>query len=95
MAGLSEDQIAENAGRSVAQLVLQALAAAAIAAGRAFAPTVAVLAGCHRRGEQAIVAGRHLANHGVNVLLCLAEPEPLGLDVRLPRGEGRRGWTGS
>jgi NAD(P)H-hydrate epimerase len=62
-------QMMENAGRNLAELVMEL-------AGQD-APAV-VLAGTGGNGGGGICAARHLANHGVDVTLCLAEPDALG-----------------
>ncbi|KAK8091898.1 Enhancer of mRNA-decapping protein 3 [Apiospora hydei] len=74
--GLSEDLMAENAGRSVAEVALTALDDPAIklrsaTASPPNAPTIVVLAGNNKSGIRAISAARHLRNRGVNVLVCV------------------------
>lgn len=57
-------QMMENAGRNIAQLVLDR-----------FAPsTVTVLAGSGGNGGGGLVAARHLANRGVDVSVTLGQP---------------------
>ncbi|KAK8022396.1 hypothetical protein PG993_013163 [Apiospora rasikravindrae] len=74
--GLSEDLMAENAGRSVAEVALTALGDPAIKLRNATAsppntPTIVVLAGNNKSGIRAISAARHLRNRGINVLVCV------------------------
>src|SRR3990172_7771139 len=64
-------QMMENAGRSLAMLVIERL-------GRRWNESkVLVLAGAGGNGGGGICAARHLANRGVAVKLCLAEPSRL------------------
>jgi len=65
-------QMMENAGRNLAGLALEQLG------DRWQTATVVVLAGTGGNGGGGICAARHLANHGVAVKLCLAEPAGLG-----------------
>lgn len=74
--GLTEDLMAENAGRSIAEVALTALDDPAIklrnaAASPPSASTIVVLAGNNKSGTRAISAARHLRNRGVNVLICV------------------------
>jgi enhancer of mRNA-decapping protein 3 len=74
--GFSEDLMAENAGRSVSEVALLALTDPAVKLRHASTPTpstptIVVLAGNNKSGTRAIAAGRHLRNHGVNVLACV------------------------
>lgn len=65
-------QMMENAGRSLALLATEVL-------GRGWATArVVVLAGSGGNGGGGICAARHLANRGIDVKLCLADPEHLG-----------------
>jgi NAD(P)H-hydrate epimerase len=57
-------QMMENAGRNLAQLVLDRFGPA----------TVAVLAGSGGNGGGGLVAARHLANRGVDVTVTLGQP---------------------
>lgn len=57
-------QMMENAGRNLAQLVIDLYRP----------PTVAVLAGSGGNGGGGLVAARHLANRGVDVTVTLAKP---------------------
>jgi NAD(P)H-hydrate epimerase len=61
-------QMMENAGRNLAMLAIELLGSDW---GRA---SIVVLAGRGGNGGGGICAARHLANRGVNVKLCLAEP---------------------
>ncbi len=64
-------QMMENAGRSLAVLAIEIL-------GSTWRKgNVLVLSGGGGNGGGGICAGRHLANRGVNVSLCLARPEHL------------------
>lgn len=72
--GLTEDMIAENAGRGIAEVVLSALNPG----GRRLArdnhnarPVVVVLAGNHRSGARAVAAARQLQAKGPKVLVSL------------------------
>lgn len=65
-------QMMENAGRNLAELTLERFAKPPGALH------VVVLAGRGGNGGGGICAARHLANHGVNVSLFLAEPDRLG-----------------
>ncbi|KAH7159966.1 YjeF N-terminal domain-containing protein [Dactylonectria estremocensis] len=81
--GLTEDLMAENAGRGIAQVVFTALSEPAIKVRFGLAgatpsasallsnPAVIILAGNNKSGIRAMAAGRHLRNKNVNVLLCL------------------------
>jgi NAD(P)H-hydrate epimerase len=62
-------QMMENAGRNLAELACEL---------RGPRPRVVVLAGRGGNGGGGICAARHLANHGVDVALCLLEPDALG-----------------
>jgi len=65
-------QMMENAGRNLALLAIEVL-------GRGWTTArVVVLAGSGGNGGGGICAARHLANRGVDVRLCLADPEHLG-----------------
>ncbi|KAL3459075.1 hypothetical protein BJX64DRAFT_279469 [Aspergillus heterothallicus] len=74
--GLTEDLIAENAGRSIAE------AAVGLLSNDAAAPTILVLTGNHRTGARAIASARHLRNRGHRVTVCMLgiEHEPELLD---------------
>jgi NAD(P)H-hydrate epimerase len=63
-------QMMENAGRSVAMAVIERLGT--------HARKVIVVAGGGGNGGGGICAARHLANHGVDVALVLADPDRLG-----------------
>ncbi|ROT42825.1 YjeF N-terminal domain-like protein [Sodiomyces alkalinus F11] len=81
--GLTEDMMAENAGRGIAQVTLTALSDPAIQLrlgtggpnGPHVSPasmgTVVVLAGNNKSGIRAVAAARHLRNKGVSVLVCV------------------------
>jgi NAD(P)H-hydrate epimerase len=65
-------QMMENAGRNLAALSMELLEDGWQQA------SYLVLAGSGGNGGGGICAGRHLANHGCRVSLCLADPEHLG-----------------
>jgi enhancer of mRNA-decapping protein 3 len=72
--GLSEDMIAENAGRGIAEVALTAINPG----GRRLArenpnarPVIVVLAGNHRGGARAVAAARHLQARGPKVMVAL------------------------
>jgi enhancer of mRNA-decapping protein 3 len=72
--GLSEELIAENAGRGIAEVTLTAINPG----GRRLArdnpnarPVVVVLAGNHRGGARAVAAARHLIARGPQVMVAL------------------------
>lgn len=72
--GLSEDMIAENAGRGIAEVALTAINPG----GRRLArdnpnarPVIVVLAGNHRAGARAVAAARHLQARGPKVMVAL------------------------
>lgn len=80
--GLTEDMMAENAGRGIAEVALETFADPAFqilakqvdrSAGTASTPgpTVVILAGNNKSGIRAVAGGRHLRNKGVNVLLSV------------------------
>ncbi len=70
--GPNLSQMMENAGRNLALLAMEVL-------GRGWVTArVVVLAGSGGNGGGGICAARHLANRGVDVRLCLADPEHLG-----------------
>ncbi|KAL2752630.1 hypothetical protein ACRALDRAFT_2061122 [Sodiomyces alcalophilus JCM 7366] len=81
--GLTEEMMAENAGRGIAQVALTALSDPGIqvrlgtggANGPQVSPasmaTVVVLAGNNKSGIRAVAAARHLRNKGVNILVCV------------------------
>jgi len=64
-------QMMENAGRNLASLSMQLLGRGSKDAG------VVILAGPGGNGGGGIGAARHLSNHGVDVALCLSDPERL------------------
>lgn len=65
-------QMMENAGRNLALLSMELMGASWHKA------SYLVLAGGGGNGGGGICAGRHLANHGCRVTLCLGDPEHLG-----------------
>lgn len=72
--GLTEDIIAENAGRGIAEVALTAINPG----GRRLArdnpnsnPVIVVLAGNHRGGARAVAAARHLQQRGPKVMVAL------------------------
>lgn len=74
--GFSEELMSENAGRSISEVALKALEDPAIQLRNAaveppVTSTIVILAGNNKSGARAIAAGRHLRNHGINVLVCV------------------------
>ncbi|KZF26743.1 hypothetical protein L228DRAFT_17958 [Xylona heveae TC161] len=74
--GLSEDMVAENAARGIAEVALSILSPggkrlAAQYDNHNASPVAVVLAGNHKSGARAIASGRHLRNHGVRVVCCV------------------------
>ncbi len=65
-------QMMENAGRNLALCAIEMLGPPWRTA------SVVVLAGTGGNGGGGICAARHLANHGVNVRLCITNPDRLG-----------------
>ncbi len=86
--GLTEDLIAENSGRGIAEVALTAINPG----GRRLArdnpnanPVIVVLAGNHRGGARAIAAARHLQQRGPKVMVALLgfeRPSDWDKDVR-------------
>ncbi|KAF2817735.1 YjeF N-terminal domain-like protein [Mytilinidion resinicola] len=86
--GLTEDIMAENAGRGIAEVALSAINPG----GRRLArenpnarPVVVVLAGNHRGGARAVAAARHLYERGIRVMVALLgadRPADWDKDVR-------------
>jgi NAD(P)H-hydrate epimerase len=72
-------QMMENAGRNLALLAMNLMGLYWNAAN------VVVLAGSGGNGGGGICAGRHLANHGVSVNLCLASPDRMSESASLQR----------
>jgi NAD(P)H-hydrate epimerase len=64
-------QMMENAGRNLALLAM------AVLGEKWTASRIVVLAGSGGNGGGGICAARHLANRGIDVTLCLAEPDHL------------------
>src|SRR5215470_8049141 len=83
--GPNLSQMMENAGRNLAELAIE------LAGLRA---RMLVLAGRGGNGGGGICAARHLANHGVDVALCLSAPDALGevpaFQRKVLRGTGAR-----
>ncbi|TVY23344.1 Enhancer of mRNA-decapping protein [Lachnellula hyalina] len=72
--GLSEEMMTENAGRGIAEVALSALNAGGggLTQGKSNTiPTVVILAGNNKSGFRAVAAGRHIRNHGLNVVICV------------------------
>lgn len=81
--GLTEQLMAENGGRGIAEVTLKALTDPAIkvrfglagahpsSSATLSSPAVVILAGNNKSGSRAIAAARHLRNKNVNVLVCL------------------------
>ncbi|KAI9649315.1 enhancer of mRNA decapping [Ciborinia camelliae] len=72
--GLTEDMMTENAGRGIAEVGLSAVSTGnrGLTQGKkSTVPTVVVFAGNNKSGLRAVAAGRHLRNHGLNVVVCV------------------------
>jgi enhancer of mRNA-decapping protein 3 len=72
--GLSEDMMTENAGRGIAEVAVSALhtGGRGLTQGKnSVVPMVVVFAGNNKSGLRALAAGRHIRNHGVNVVVCV------------------------
>ncbi|TGO13096.1 hypothetical protein BTUL_0077g00490 [Botrytis tulipae] len=72
--GLTEDMMTENAGRGIAEVGLSAVntGGRGLTQGKkSTVPTVIVFAGNNKSGLRAVAAGRHLRNHGLNVVVCV------------------------
>lgn len=81
--GLSEQLMAENGGRGIAEVAFKALSDPAIkvrfglaganpsASAVLSSPAVVILAGNNKSGIRAIAAARHLRNKNVNAMVCL------------------------
>lgn len=72
--GLTEDLIAENAGRGIAEITLKAINPGGQRLSRDnpnARPVIVVLAGNHRGGARAIAAARHLLARGPKVMVSL------------------------
>ncbi|KAF2838355.1 YjeF N-terminal domain-like protein [Patellaria atrata CBS 101060] len=74
--GLTEEIMAENSGRGIAEVALRAINPG----GRRLArenlamnakPVVVVLAGNHRAGARAIAGARHLHARGIRIMVCM------------------------
>lgn len=74
--GLTEDLVAENAGRGICEVAMRALGDPAIqlraaAASPPMTNTVAIVAGNNKSGARAIAAARHLRNRNIHTLVCV------------------------
>ncbi|KAI1044046.1 hypothetical protein LB505_007691 [Fusarium chuoi] len=81
--GLTEQLMAENGGRGIAEVALVALSDPAIkvrfglaganpsSSATLTSPVVVILAGNNKSGIRAIAAARHLRNKNINMLVCL------------------------
>ncbi|KAI0481075.1 YjeF-related protein N-terminus-domain-containing protein [Xylariaceae sp. FL0804] len=74
--GLTEDLMAENAGRGISEVAMRALGDPAItlrvaAASPPSTSTIVILVGNHKSGIRAVAAARHLRNRAINVLVCI------------------------
>ncbi|KAH8599624.1 YjeF N-terminal domain-containing protein [Bisporella sp. PMI_857] len=72
--GLTEDMMAENAGRGIAEVALSAVSGGArgLTQGKSsIIPTVVIFAGNNKSGLRSVAAARHLRNHGLNVVVCV------------------------
>ncbi|KAI0476626.1 YjeF-related protein N-terminus-domain-containing protein [Xylaria cf. heliscus] len=105
--GMTEDLIAENAGRGICEVAMRALGDPAIKLRvAALSPpatnTIVVVAGNNKSGARGIAAARHLRNRNINTLVCVVgiERERELLDdirrqVRLFRNFGGSVYTKS
>ncbi|KAH0559225.1 hypothetical protein GP486_004258 [Trichoglossum hirsutum] len=76
--GLTEIMMTENAARGIAEvafLMLNPGGRRLTTENHNAPPAVVVLAGNNRNGSRAVAGGRHLQNHGVNVVVCLLDPD--------------------
>lgn len=72
--GLSEDIMAENSGRSVAEVAFSALSSGGnglTKSNSALHPTIVVLVGNNKNGLRAVAAARHMHNRSFNVIVCV------------------------
>ncbi|KAI1811293.1 YjeF N-terminal domain-like protein [Poronia punctata] len=74
--GMTEDLIAENAGRGISEVAMRALEDPAIklrtaASSPPVTPTIVVLAGNNKSGARSLAAARHLRNRNINILVCV------------------------
>ncbi|GAW26675.1 putative dfdf domain-containing protein [Rosellinia necatrix] len=74
--GMTEDLIAENAGRGICEVATRSLKDPAITLRAATlsppaANTIVVMAGNNKSGARAIAAARHLRNRNTNTLVCV------------------------
>ena len=64
--GLTDDTLAENAARGIAEAAVQRTSS-----DLSPTSTILVLVGNHKSGARAIAAARHLRNHGFRVSVCI------------------------
>ncbi|KAI1348659.1 YjeF-related protein N-terminus-domain-containing protein [Xylaria sp. FL0043] len=81
--GMTEDLIAENAGRGICEVAMSALddPAVRLRAAASSPPatnTIVVVAGNNRSGARAIAAARHLRNRNINILVSVVGIEREG-----------------
>ncbi|KAI0857927.1 YjeF-related protein N-terminus-domain-containing protein [Xylaria cubensis] len=74
--GMTEDLIAENAGRGICEVAMRALEDPAIklrvaASSPPVTNTIVVVAGNNKSGARGIAAARHLRNRNINTLVCV------------------------
>ncbi|KAF2962969.1 hypothetical protein GQX73_g10600 [Xylaria multiplex] len=74
--GMTEDLIAENAGRGICEVAMRSLDDPAIrlraaAASPPTTNTIVVVAGNNKSGARAIAAARHLRNRNINTWVCV------------------------
>lgn len=71
--GLTEDLIAENAARGIAETARKLVNVQPTINNKndQAVPLIYILAGNHRSGARAIAAGRHLRNHNTRVVVCM------------------------
>ncbi|RKF80646.1 Enhancer of mRNA-decapping protein 3 [Golovinomyces cichoracearum] len=72
--GLSEDMMAENSGRSVAEVAFSAISSGGNGLTKSNSPlhpTIVVLVGNNKNGLRAVAAARHMQNRLFNVFVCI------------------------
>lgn len=98
---MSDDILAENAGRGIAELVLSTLDPTGHRLDRAnhnSTPVIVMLIGEAKAGARALAAARHLLERNVRVIAALTgtvdlEHGPLSLQVQRIRGKIIRSWA--
>lgn len=90
--GMTEDMLAENAGRGIAEVALTLLPNLTTASNTLF------LIGNHKSGARALAGARHLRNRGARTIICLlgGEREDMlleGLRRQLEAYKKNGGWV--